>query len=107
MKPAALDYSIQGYVPIGVTLSWDVDRQEQIGLPTGWRNTTLETSKQYFSRENNGIAILTGERSAVSNAIGLKCLKPNRLESLILEARRKHLATLFSIKLSKAHSARF
>jgi len=62
MKPAALDYSIQGYVPIGVTLSWDVDRQ-QISLPAGWQNATLDTSKQYFSRENNGIAILTGERS--------------------------------------------
>jgi len=64
MESAAIEFARQGFVSVGVTLSWDSEKnQKTLNLPKGWPSATAETYPQYFSKHNNGIALLTGEKS--------------------------------------------
>jgi len=64
MNVIALDFVRHGYVPIGIHISWnDSTNEKQIVWPNRWTSATLDTSVQYFSKYNNGIAILTGDKS--------------------------------------------
>jgi len=64
MNLQGLDFAKLGFVSIGVTIAWDDDKnQKNVAFPKRWTSATLESFDQYFDKHNNGIALLTGDKS--------------------------------------------
>ncbi|KAF9547451.1 hypothetical protein EC957_008461 [Mortierella hygrophila] len=54
----------QGYVPIGIRLQWmQLTSRKKIDFKPLWQRATLETSRDFFSPEDNDIALVTGGTS--------------------------------------------
>jgi len=64
MNLQGIEFATLGFVSIGVTIAWDSDKNRKtVVFPKRWTSATIETQGQFFSRENNGIALLTGDKS--------------------------------------------
>jgi len=64
MNIQGLDFAKLGYVSIGVTISWDdTKKQKNVVFPKRWTSATSVNLEQYFDKHNNGIALLTGDKS--------------------------------------------
>ncbi|KAF8958825.1 hypothetical protein BGZ46_001883 [Entomortierella lignicola] len=64
MELHAQKYIKEEFVPMGIHLQWSQENdRKKIGFKPMWPRATLKTYKDYFSREDNGIALLTGEPS--------------------------------------------
>ncbi|KAF9157900.1 hypothetical protein BGX21_003760 [Mortierella sp. AD011] len=60
-----------GLVPIGINLRWDQQpNKKKVGFKPMWQLATLEMFKDYFSREDNGIMLVTDE---ASDLISINC----------------------------------
>lgn len=54
----------QGHVPIGIRLQWmQQTSKKKIVFKHLWQRTTLGTSRDFFSPDDNGIALVTGGAS--------------------------------------------
>ncbi|KAF9426273.1 hypothetical protein BGZ76_002836 [Entomortierella beljakovae] len=59
-----------GYIPIGISLHWDEEKQQKdVRFKKNWQTATLETSSRYFYRSDNGIALVTGDANGTSYTI--------------------------------------
>lgn len=54
------------YASVGIKINWDQDRNKKnINFKPLWQRATTDNAKEYFSKDDNGIAIVTGEASDI------------------------------------------